>query len=138
MNNLSDKLDELWTKTIASLEKQLSVPEYAAWIAPIRPVSFVNNRLLLHVPSDLAREKVEQKYFDLLRTSFLKNSGRGIPDLEIILSVDSNQLITQATSFSPVIQISDIEKPNLNPRYSFSSFVVGNSNKCSCCGSGSC
>jgi len=129
MNDVSSTLDGLWIKTISFLEKQLSVPEYAAWIETIHPISFNDNELILGVPSSLAREKVEQKYLDLLRTSFSKTAGKDVSDLKVILSVDSNSTISLGSSPILIPQSNDWEKPNLNPRYSFSSFVVGNSNK---------
>ncbi len=129
MNDVSSTLDGLWIKTISYLEKQLSVPEYAAWIETIHPISFRDNELILSVPSGLAREKVEQKYLDLLRFSFSKTVGKDISDLKVILSVDNYPPISQNPTPILVSQSSDWEKPNLNPRYSFSSFVVGNSNK---------
>ncbi|NLJ37326.1 MAG: chromosomal replication initiator protein DnaA [Candidatus Atribacteria bacterium] len=129
MNDVSSTLDGLWIKTISCLEKQLSVPEFAAWIETIRPISFQNNELFLSVPSNLAREKIEQKYIDLLRFCFSRSVGRDVSDLKIILSVDSNSSISYNSSPILASPLSDWEKPNLNPRYSFSSFVVGNSNK---------
>ncbi|QPM67601.1 chromosomal replication initiator protein DnaA [Atribacter laminatus] len=129
MNDVSSTLDGLWIKTISFLEKQLSVPEYAAWIETIHPISFSDNELILGVPSSLAREKVEQKYLDLLRTTFSKTVGKDASDLKVILSVDSNSTISLSPSPILIPQSNDWEKPNLNPRYSFSSFVVGNSNK---------
>ena len=129
MNDVSSTLDGLWIKTISFLEKQLSVPEYAAWIETIHPISFNDNELILGVPSSLAREKVEQKYLDLLRTTFSKTVGKDASDLKVILSVDSNSTISLGSSPILIPQSNDWEKPNLNPRYSFSSFVVGNSNK---------
>jgi len=129
MNDLSGMLDGLWIKTISYLEKQLSVPEYAAWIEPIHPISFNDNELILGVPSGLAREKVEQKYLELLRYSFSRTTGKELADLKISLSVDPNPTPFQNPAPGAFSQLNEWEKPNLNPRYSFSSFVVGNSNK---------
>jgi len=130
MNDWSDKLEGLWTKTISYLEKQLSVPEYGAWIEPIRPISCIDSQLVLQVPSDLAREKVKQKYLELVRYAFQKMAGEDLPDLKILLVVDAET--TSSPPASPqniVVQANNLEKPNLNPRYTFSTFVVGNSNK---------
>ncbi|MEI6156891.1 MAG: chromosomal replication initiator protein DnaA [Atribacterota bacterium] len=130
MNTSSDQLRELWTKTLALLEKQMSVPEYSAWIDSTRAVSWDRHLLILNVPSDLAREKIEQRYLEPIRSTFQKSAGTDIPDLQIRLVVargtENGSNNHQRNFYHPA---GEIERPNLNPRYTFSTFVVGNSNK---------
>ena len=55
-----EELEELWIKTLSLLEKQISVPEYRAWVENTQPLSLLDHRLTIAVPSELSREKIEK------------------------------------------------------------------------------
>jgi chromosomal replication initiator protein len=63
---------------------------------------------------------------DVIRYAFQKVAGADFPDLEIGLVVKPS---TSAGGEERIILPGEEEKPHLNPRYTFSTFVVGNSNK---------
>lgn len=121
-----EELEDLWIKTLTLLEKQVSVPEYRAWVENTQPLSLLDHRLTIAVPSELSREKIEKKYLDVIRYAFQKVAGADFPDLEIGLVVKPS---TSAGGEERIILPGEEEKPHLNPRYTFSTFVVGNSNK---------
>ncbi|MDI3542574.1 MAG: chromosomal replication initiator protein, partial [Candidatus Atribacteria bacterium] len=121
-----EELEDLWIKTLTLLEKQVSVPEYRAWVENTQPLSLLDHRLTIAVPSELSREKIEKKYLEVIRYAFQKVAGADFPDLEIGLVVKPS---TSAGGEERIILPGEEEKPHLNPRYTFSTFVVGNSNK---------
>ncbi len=130
MKPFQGELKELWSKTLSLLEKQLTVPEYHAWLENTRLVSASEKKLVVAVPSEFSREKVEQKYLEIIRYAFQKAIGINLPNLEIGVVV--NPTIAKEGNWSGGVSLqptSELEKPNLNPRYTFSTFVVGNSNK---------
>ncbi|NSW77027.1 MAG: chromosomal replication initiator protein DnaA [Candidatus Atribacteria bacterium] len=130
MKAFPKEVKDLWIKTLSVLEKQLSVPEYHAWLENTRIVSASERKLVLAVPSEFSREKLEQRYLELIRYAFQKALEMDLPNLEIGVVVDpsigKNGGEPREMNIPPG---TEWEKPNLNPRYTFSSFVVGNSNK---------
>lgn len=128
MKSFPEDPKELWIKALAFLEKQLTIPEYHAWFENTRVVSFSEKKLVLAAPSEFSREKLEQRYLETIRYAFQKAAGMGLPNLEIGIIVDPT-LARGETSSEVSVPAVEWEKPNLNPRYTFSSFVVGNSNK---------
>ncbi|MGQ9622082.1 MAG: chromosomal replication initiator protein DnaA [Candidatus Caldatribacteriaceae bacterium] len=119
---------EMWIKTLALLERQMTTPEYRSWIETIQPVSFAKERLVLAVPTELSREKIEQKYLELIRYAFQQVSGL-TNNLEIGLIVDPSLLRRPLDVQEVTPTQGEWEKPSLNPKYTFATFVVGNSNK---------
>ncbi|MEN3186333.1 MAG: chromosomal replication initiator protein DnaA [Atribacterota bacterium] len=128
MKAFSKEVQELWIKTLSILEKQLSVPEYHAWLENTRAISASERKLILAVPSEFCREKLEQRYLELIRYAFQKALGTDLPNLEIGVVVEPSLGKEGERPLEPAWG-GEWEKPNLNPRYTFSSFVVGNSNK---------
>ncbi len=125
-----EELEDLWIKTLSLLEKQVSVPEYRAWVENIQPLSLLDHRLTIAVPSELSKEKIEKKYVETIRYAFQKVAGVNFPNLEIGLVVkpSSTSLGEEVSSFSSSVAGED--RLSLNPRYTFSTLIVGNSNKC--------
>jgi chromosomal replication initiator protein len=119
---------EMWIKTLALLERQMTTPEYRSWVETIQPVSFAEKRLVLAVPTELSREKIEQKYLELIRYAFQRVSGL-TNNLEIGLIVDPSLLRKSLDVQEVTPAQGEWEKPSLNPKYTFATFVVGNSNK---------
>ncbi len=124
-----EALREMWIKTLALLEKQMSTPEYRSWVETIQPVSLFEKRLVLAVPTELSREKIEQKYLELIRYAFQRVSGLPYNNLEIGLIVDPSLLRKPQEAVEAQGISAEWERPNLNPKYTFATFVVGNSNK---------
>jgi chromosomal replication initiator protein len=129
MKSFQEKENDLWIKALEVLAKQLSVPEYHAWLENTRIVSLSEKKLVLAVPSEFSREKLEQRYLELIRYALQKAIGRDLPNLEIGVVVDTSLLRESGNSQEVSGPPSEWEKPSLNPRYTFASFVVGNSNK---------
>ena len=123
-----EELEELWIKTLSLLEKQISVPEYRAWVENTQPLSLLDHRLTIAVPSELSREKIEKKYLEAIRYAFQKVVGLDFPSLEIGLVVKPSLLRGEEEIKDPFF-LGEEGKLSLNPRYTFSTFVVGNSNK---------
>ncbi|BER91257.1 chromosomal replication initiator protein DnaA [Thermatribacter velox] len=129
-----ESLNNLWKSALKIVEKQLSVPEFKAWIEPIIPVALVDRKLTVAVPTEFSKEKLEAKYletiFQALQGVIAQMGNReALSNIEVVVDgklfpETSDKRTTTVTGSNQ-----DFEKPNLNPRYTFESFVVGNGNK---------
>jgi chromosomal replication initiator protein len=126
-----DTSNELWRSALETLERNFSKPVFEMWIKPMRFVSYNNDELHLAVHSKFAREwvgsKLQTQILDVLRQVF----GA---ELELRLSVAEAAGDAGATPV-PVVGPAATRAPeelrtaNLNVRYTFEEFVVGNSNR---------
>jgi chromosomal replication initiator protein len=115
-------LDTVWEKTLESIAGLLSKPSFETWFKPTKPISLDGNILTIEVPNDFAREWLESRYASLLSSTI-----RDLVEEEIELrfvTPEKNETVKVTTSAPQTVQPS-----SLNPKYTFESFVVGESNR---------
>ena len=120
-----EQINEFWNEALKIIEEESSAVSFETWFRPIVPYGIQDNCFYLHVENPLAKDMLEKRYFDLLRNTIKQVIKR---DLEIIILLGNERPVKMAAQKEPQKQTSDIPR-NLNPKYVFSSFVVGNSNR---------
>lgn len=124
----------IWKNACSQLKGILSGDIYERWIAVIQCVAESEDSMDLAVANDFYKVWLEENYLPIIRKAVFAVSGR---EMNISLSVDSSCF--EVSEQEPeqekksVISIPSIpRKPfshNLNPNYTFDSFVVGASNQ---------
>jgi chromosomal replication initiator protein len=116
----------LWEKTLESVASFLSKPSFETWLKPTKPISFENNVLTVEVPNDFARDWLESRYSPLLAAT-IKELVEDEVELKFVTPDrdDSHKIAPPA----PVIPMAGPQPNQLNPKYTFESFVVGESNR---------
>lgn len=125
---------DLWATALLSLERKYSKPIFEMWLKPMRLVSADDREIVLAVQSPFARDWVENRLRpDIVEVlTDLLDSAIAV---RFVVSADSLPGPERAPEapFPPVTIRSsgsdDLRAGNLNPRYSFEEFVVGNSNR---------
>ncbi|MBR4520403.1 MAG: chromosomal replication initiator protein DnaA [Paludibacteraceae bacterium] len=132
----------IWTECQHILRDNLTPSVYMTWFAPIRAISFENDVLVLQVKSQFIVEYIEENYLTLLSKVLFRMFGPQTK-LEYRVQIDSHtdagvnipSDVSQAPVAPPVLlQQPDLkDEPDfnsqLNPSYTFESFVQGESNK---------
>lgn len=125
----SKEAQKLWSSATEAMRSVLSPDVYDRWIAHIHPRDLHENRLTLAVANDFYLTWLEEHYLPLIRDAVRSVGGT---ELEIQLQVDRDVPSTRAggerTRFPRLISRRPDHRPDLNPRYTFESFVVGPSN----------
>ncbi|MBV8720798.1 MAG: chromosomal replication initiator protein DnaA [Candidatus Eremiobacteraeota bacterium] len=124
-----DISNELWRSALETLERNFSKPVFEMWIKPMRFVAYHGDELHLAVHSKFAREwvgsKLQSQILDVLREVFGSS-------LELRLSVaepgEPNAALPGAAPAAARAP-EELRTANLNVRYTFEEFVVGNSNR---------
>ena len=120
-----EQLNELWNEALKIIEEESSAVSFETWFRPIIPYGLQDNCLYLQVDNPLAKDMLEKRYFDLLRNTIKQVAKR---ELEVIILMPNELPVKLMEKKEAPKQGSDIPR-NLNPKYVFSSFVVGNSNR---------
>ncbi len=122
----SEVSNELWQVALDTLERTFSKPVFEMWIKPIRFISFHGNELHLAVHSKFAQDWVGSK----LRAQMIGVLSEVLSTpVELRLSVAEAAEGARGTASIPVRPLEDFRTANLNARYTFEEFVVGNSNR---------
>jgi chromosomal replication initiator protein len=116
-------LNSLWEKALDSIASFLSKPSFETWLKPTKPISLEENLLIIEVPNDFARDWLESRYAPLLTTTI-----RELVDEDLDL-----KFVTPSSDYVEVKNaaiVPTLPQPNqLNAKYTFESFVVGESNR---------
>jgi chromosomal replication initiator protein len=122
---------ELWSKVLSEIEKTVSKANFATWFRDTKISGFENGVVFLSVPNTFVLEWLNKKFHPLI-LKHLRSSSESIHALEYVIKEESkhkNQYIpTKQSSPTRELPLSEFyvnKEDNLNPRYSFESFVVG-------------
>lgn len=126
----SDISNELWNAALEGLERKFSKPVFEMWIKPIRLLSMEGDELLLSVQSKFARDWVEnrlkEQIADVLSDVFGARCELRFTVVEPETGAPAAQPGTRPAGVRPP---EDLRSSNLNVRYTFEEFVIGNSNR---------
>jgi len=121
----------VWKNALAELEGRLQKTQIEAWIAPLRPIQMEGNTLILGVGSELQRTYLVKNCQSSIEEAVQKSSS-----LPINIRFDLDPRLAPVPISPQPVQIMRPAPPPeevagivLNEKYTFESFVVGNSNK---------
>lgn len=128
-----EKIKEKWDEILLNIkeEHELSDVSYKTWLLPLELYSVQNHKVSVVVPDVNFLGYIKKKYGFLLQITIEELTGY---ECEVVFIVkdqiereeeEKNQLIQ--TNTYPVNQQA-IQNANLNPRYTFDTFVVGANN----------
>jgi len=120
---------ELWENALVELELTISKPNFNTWFRDTHIVRVEDGAVALGVPSQFARDWLSTKFHkDILRS--LRTLSESVRTVEYVISrgpkrnsSDEARVVPPPVSELPLETVH--QKSNLNPRFTFSSFVVG-------------
>lgn len=123
-------LNNLWTEVLKKLEEKLSKPSFETWLQGTTPITLYNNNIIIGVPNDFTKEWLENRYSHLIKEIILKITGEEY-QINFIVPKDDSIIQKPKKKFVPIDHKNndDFITPQLNPKYTFETFVIGNSNR---------
>lgn len=127
---MQNELNDLLTKAKELLKEETTKISYETWIKILEIQSADNDHIVLLTSTDFQKNIVSSKYLDLLTNTF-----NYLTNKDCSVSIVSREELETASNNSDLSDSTKIEAPinyvttNLNPKYTFSTFVVGNNNR---------
>jgi chromosomal replication initiator protein len=124
-------LKELWEKTLNIMKDELTEVSFNTWIKSSIPLSLSNNTLKLGVPNNFTKEILETRYKDLLINALNIISSKNY-NIELVIASEESIDLDERTNkkdLKSAVTVIDEMSATLNPKYTFDSFVIGNSNR---------
>jgi chromosomal replication initiator protein len=127
------ELFDIWDKTLNIIKAELTEVSFNTWLKSIEPLVIDGNNLVLGVPNDFTKGILEARYQTLILNALKLVTSKKY-SMEFVLNNEdtqrniSNQRI-QNKSIDHKIQHDDMNSQLLNPKYTFDTFVIGNSNR---------
>ena len=127
---MQNELNDLLTKAKELLKEETTKISYETWIKVLEIQSEDNGHIVLLTSTDFQKNVVSSKYLDLLTNTF-----NYLTNKDCTVSIVSREELEAASNNADLRDATSIEAPinyattNLNPKYTFSTFVVGNNNR---------
>ena len=124
----------LWQNVLSEIKDELSSLAFDTWFTDVKLVELDNGVAVIEVPMSIHKKHLADNYYDLIKVSLNKVTGTNF-DLEFLLPNEIKEKIVEKKE--EIIEFKEEEdnsKPlknqsNLNLKYTFENFIVGNSNK---------
>ena len=125
-----DKVLEKWDEILSTVktEHEISDVSFDTWMRPLEVFAIEGNTLYILVPSEqMALSYISKKYYLPLKVAIAEIIGVGY-DIEFILPEQAKSMNLKSKPPKKTAPIND-SASNLNPNYTFDTFVVGNNNR---------
>jgi chromosomal replication initiator protein len=113
----------LWRDVAARLRQALNETTYQTWFGEARGIELSHDTFTIAAPNDFAKAWIGGHFLELIKAAVRETTGK---EHEIILTVRRRPRLQPAAA--PL----ELPKPvytDLNPKYTFDSFVIGSSNR---------
>ena len=131
MNN-----NEIWSKFLNNIKDEMSGMSFNIWFneEDTKLYSLKNDVATITVNQEFIKKHLEENYIDLMLESMRKATNTDI-DINIVLEKDIKAIEEErrkelrALEKEKEVERQSSDNANLNPNYTFESFIVGDSNK---------
>jgi len=133
INNLvsSDQIDikKLWDDVLVSIELAITPANFKTWFRDTRIVSLEDGTVTLGVPSVFVKDWLQDKFQPMI-LRVLRENAPFVRNIEytVVQRNDKKQETRTASNINSALPLEEYyinKSDNLNPRYSFDTFVIG-------------
>lgn len=121
-------LQNLWEQTLNVLKNEMSEVSFNTWMKSCNPISISEDTIKISVPNSFTRDILNNRYKDLVANS-IQGICSKLYKLEFLIS---SEVALEEKNKAIKIKGSPLNEEisnTLNPKYTFDSFVIGNSNR---------
>lgn len=121
---------KLWDSVLVEMELTLSKPNFNTWFKDTSIVKQEEGAVYLGVPNTFVQDWLGSKFHNAILKA-LRNVSGNIQSLHYVISKDNSkdkpviEKVIQTTKELPISDVYINKDDNLNPRYTFESFIVG-------------
>ncbi len=134
-NAMTERLQQIWTKVISSVQASEEDPGARVWLMSAKPLGFRGNSLVVQVPNRFVRDWIQARFLKRLEANIEEITGRSwqialvLPD-EFKPPMEQMEKKVQPVEKRQSTTSAQIPKSSsFNPKYTFDNYVVGDSNR---------
>ncbi len=127
----------LWQNVLKEIKDELSSLAFETWFSEVKLIALEEGTAIIEVPMSIHKKHLSDNYFDLIKEALNKVTGTNF-ELSFLLPDEikekaeekkKEKLETSVDNKEEGVPKAFKERSNLNPKYNFENFIVGNSNK---------
>ncbi len=117
-----NEINKIWQKILEIISQKMGESTFELWFSPIKLLDIKNSEVFIEVPNRFFKDWIEDNFPSIISDSFYQITGHQVEVRYIITGKEYEAGLIEEKK-----QI--IKKGNLNPKYTFDTFVVGPSNQ---------
>ncbi len=122
---MTSDLQNIWNEVLKLIKVELTEVSFNTWLKTIDPISITDREILLLAPNEFTKGILEGRYVNLIDSAL-----RQITDKKYeILFTTPGEKIPEKKEVINHEEIEENQRAILNPKYTFDTFVIGNSNR---------
>lgn len=121
-------VNELFKNFLEEIEQVVSLNVYNLWFYKIRPISLEGNTLKIVVPMDIHKSMLSENYKEYIDKAFINITGKTF-NIEYFTEDELQETKENKPNKEVTEDFNEEWVTNLNPKFTFESFVVGESNR---------
>lgn len=123
---MNSPLYDIWEKTLEIIKSELTEVSFNTWLKTIEPISYQDNQILLGVPNVFTKGILEARYIVLISNALKEVTGE---QTNVKFSIPTDKIQNEDSNNVEKPKSQSIPSANLIPKYTFETFVIGNSNR---------
>lgn len=122
-----DNIQQIWSEALEIIKEEMTEVSFNTWIKTLEPGKIINNQFYLIVQTEFYKDILKSRY-----ASLIQNAIKQVTSIEytvqFIIPGDEIEEVKQ-TRQERSREVESFDDSNLNPKYVFEEFVIGNSNR---------
>ena len=125
---MNTNLQEIWEKSLEIIRPEITEISYTTWMLPVAPMSIDVDKqeFSLSVYNSFSKSILEERYIALISNAITQVTGKSY---QIIFVTNKEDYPQQPEKIVKKETDAEMVSLNLNPKYTFDTFVIGNSNR---------
>lgn len=118
----------IWEAVLELIKSEVTEVSYNTWLKTLTPISVEGNVFTIAAPNDFTKQILQDRYLILINNALNQILDDKF-DLRITCSNEDLEAYRKNPKKEDISMSNDKLKSMLNPKYTFDSFVIGNSNR---------
>jgi len=121
-------LDNIWNEALKLIKVELTEVSFNTWLKTINPLMKAEDKIILAAPNEFTKGILEGRYLNLIKNAIKQVTSKEYDIQFTIPGEDLNINVGQSVTSNNSISVFN-QRSQLNPKYTFDTFVIGNSNR---------
>ncbi len=114
----------LWNKALEILKTKMSTISYSTYIERIKATDLIGRKIVLNVPTEMYAQAISSRFLEKILQAF-DLAETGVNAIKLTVGTSDADYLKSSDDGGALLECST----EINPKYTFDSFVVGSSNK---------
>ena len=123
---MKSNFDNIWNEVLNLIKVELTEVSFNTWLKTIKPIAITDDKIILAAPNEFTKGILEGRYLNLIKNAVAQVTGAQYIIKFTIPGEEINTNIGQSISLD---NDESNHRSQLNPKYTFDTFVIGNSNR---------